>query len=295
MSGSVGGGSGFGGSPRLIPKPPKYPKIPPGPPVVGDRRRYIHFYGEEFANGRINYSFDVMAGDQPPTIVDGYAQWSPIPLPLRVGQLMFTGRNPISMQVAVRFNLFDANGTWLISDSAGLLVEEQIAILEWMAGEGINEGPSPLLRVTTYDSSGDTVPLIPFEYQVGTGNVPASFGDRNQVPTWVVTALAWDPAPIRNDNAYRIRQDGTVTIGMYQAPQGSASRLVPRPKATTVVSRDGADTALTIARSVAAEDPPKLATAIIQAAQNKNLQLRSVNQAIKHGKRVTVPSSVSAS
>jgi hypothetical protein len=259
-----------------------------------DRRRYIHFYGEAFSNGRVNYKFDVLAGDQPPTVTDGYGQWANVQMPLRTGMVVYTGRNPIAMQIPVRFMLFDKYGSWLVDDSAGLMVEEQIQILEWMAGEGINTGPSPLVWLSSYDSGGATTGLIPFEYQPGTPNVPKVFNDATYSPNWVITALAWDTAPIKTPNGLRIRQDATVTATMYQAPAGSAQRNTPRPKSSVFVSRPGADTALKIARAVPGEDPPKLAQAIVEMAQNKKLHLRGINQTIKHGRRVTVPSSTVA-
>lgn len=266
---------------------------PPLGPKITDRRPYIHFYGESFANAAQNFSFDVLAGDQPPTIVDGYAQWAQVPRPLRTGLIVYTGRNPTSMQVAVRFALFDRQGSWLRNDASGLIVEEQIEILEWMAGESIEVGPSPLVYLSTYDAAGNTNPLIPFEYQNGTKSVPKIFGDRNYAPRWVITALAWDTSPIRNANGYRVRQDATVTATMYEAPPGAPKhRGQPRPRGRMVVSRPGRDTALKIARSVPAQDASKTATAIIQAPQNANLHLRSVNQQVKHGKRVFVPASV---
>lgn len=267
-------------------------KRPPLGPVITDRRRYIHFYGEAFSNAADNQSFDVLAGDQPPTVTDGYAQWAQVQRPLRTGLVVYTGRNPISMQVSVRFMLFDKQRSWLISDAAGVIVEEQIALLEWMAGEGIDVGPSPIVYLTTYDGVGNTNPLIPFQYQNGTKSVPAFFGDHSYAPRWVITGLTMDTSPIRTANGYRVRQDATVTATMYEAPAGSPARGQPRPKGKTVVSRAGADTALKIARTVPAQDPWKTATAIIQAPQNASLHLRLVNQTVKHGKRVYVPASI---
>jgi hypothetical protein len=266
-------------------------KVAGGPPApkLWDRRRYIHFFGEAFSNATFNFSFDVLAGDTPPTIVDGYAQWAPAALPLRVGLIVYTGRSPVAMQVAVRFMQFDSYGSWLTDDTAGLAVEKQIELLEWMAGESIQVGPSPLVYLSTYDGNGNTTPLIPFEYQTVTSNVPAIFGGGDAAP-WVVTALAWDPDPVRTANYYRIRQDATVTLTLYNAPAGASSTPnLPRPKAIRVTSRPGADTALTIARSVPSNDVPKLAAAIMVAPQNAQLRLRSVNYPIAYGKTVYVP------
>ena len=288
MTPRVIGGSGFGGSPRTIPKNPKNPKIPPGPPVLGDRRRYIHFLGQAYGyiNSGFTRSFDVLAGDQPPQITGGYGVWDEVQLPLQETLLIYTGQSAVKMQISVRFSLHDANGTWLVGDDAGRNLEYSIEMLEWMAGtEG--EHP-PFVFPSTYDAAGNSTALIPFKYQASNPSFLSWFGS---IP-WVITDLSWDANPIRNDSGLRIRQDASVTVGAYARLPSDRSGAVPRPKATTFVSRDGADTAMLIARSVAAENPPKLAAAIVQAAQNKKLQLRSVNQVIKHGRRVYVPSSV---
>jgi hypothetical protein len=254
---------------------PRSPKPPQ--PKLGDRRQYIRF---------------VLAGDAPPTVTDGYAQWTPVARPLRIAQMVYTGRNPISMSVSVRFMLFNAHGSWLQDDGTGTLLEEQMVVLEWMAGR-VNSGPSPLVYLSTYDGHGNTTALIPYQYQATTPNVPhAQFG--SDPSPWIITALSWDQSQagvVKNANGLRVRQDATVTVTYYSPPAGTNVSTLPRPKATTFVSRAGADTAILIARAVASNDPPVLAVSIMNAGQNSALRLRGVNQRIKHGRRVYVPSS----
>lgn len=258
-------------------------------PTTWDRRRYIHFYGQAFSNAQDNHAFDVLSGDQPPTIVGGYAQWAQVARPLRTGLIVYTGREPMSMQVSVRFILLDQSGSWRTGVDAGTALEEQITTLEWMAGFGAQVGPSPLVYLSTYSAAGKTVPLIPFGYQPDTPDVPKFFLGGDSAP-WVVTGLTWDPAPVRNENGFRVRQDATVTLTWYESPKGAPKIGLPRAKDKTVISRPGADTPLKIARTFPSQNAITLAQGIMGASQNKKLKLRSPTQTIKHGKHVVVPS-----
>lgn len=271
--------------------PPARPKNSP--------YRHILFYGEDFFDATNNHQFSVLSGDQPPTVVGGYAQYATIPRPLRRGLTLFQGYDPMSLQVSVRFIKFDSTGSWITDTGvvggvgAGATIENEIAILEWMAGESINVGPSPFVYLSTFDGSGNSVPLIPFEYQTTSPNQPAAFGGGNPAP-WIITGLSWDASPIRNTDGYRIRQDATVTVQYYQAPGGqptsSKGRGKARSKSITVTSKANDDTPLKIARHQKTHDAQTLAEAIKNAPQNKDLQLRSIHSKIKHGKKVTVPS-----
>lgn len=257
-------------------------------PSAGPNRN-ITFYGQAFSDPSNNLRFDVLAGDMPPRIVGGYGKWQVIDRPLRRGLTVFQGYDPISMEVHVRFIRFDSSGSWLQDNSAGLAIEEDIGRLEWMSGEGWELGPPPLVWLTTFDGSGNTIPLIPFEYQTTTPSVPKFFGGGDS-DAWVVVGLAWDENPIRNAGAYRIRQDATVTVQFYSSLTSPPTRgKTARPKGKTVVSRAGADTALKIARQQPTTAAPVLAVAIKNAPQNKRLQLRSINTPIKHGKKVYIP------
>lgn len=253
--------------------------------------KYISFYAEDFFTATDNHSFAVLAGDTPPTIVGGYGKWQTIDRPLRRGLTVFQGYDPMSMQVAVRFIKFNPiDGSWQKDAGVGATIETEIAILEWMGGESITTGPSPLVYLATHNGQGQAVPLIPFEYQPTLPNQPAAFGYGNAQP-WIVTGLEWGEA-IRGEHGYRIRQDATVTVQYYQAPGGTqktSQQSRSRPKAVTVVSAPGADTCLKIARLQPTRNAPELARTIKNAPQNKDLHLRSVTQVIKHGKKVVVP------
>jgi hypothetical protein len=251
--------------------------------------RLIHFYAEDPFTPTLNTTFSVPAGDTPPRIVGGYAKWQVIDRPLRRGLTVFQGYDPISMSLSLRFQRFDSHGSWVTTYDAGVGIESQIAALEWVAGEGRLVGPPPFVWLTTYDGHGNTVPLISFLYQSDTPGIPFNYGVGDSTP-WIVTGLDWDANPIRNDFGYRVRQEATVTVQYYQ-PTGSTSPTIgkARPKATRFVARNGADTALLIARREATNNPATLAGLIVKAPQNAGLRLRSVNQLIKHGARVYVP------
>lgn len=153
----------------------------------------------ELADG--NY-FNVLAGDQPPRITDGYAKIGTVDRPEQTGLTTFEGYNPITMEVPIRFEGFH--------DGEGMDIERDIALLERMAGRGnfpgAATGPPPIIRVTTTDGSprGKTVPLIPASYQQTRENT--------QGPLWLISGIDWDPDPIRNSAGNRIRQLATVTL-----------------------------------------------------------------------------------
>lgn len=264
----------------------------PGPPVVWDQRRYIHFHGEAFGNTSFSLDIDVFAGDQPPTVTGGYAQWATVQRPLRRSLTVFTGYDPPTLQFTIRFIKFDSTGTWLTDNTNGLFVEEDIKTMEWYAGEGTTSGPPPLVYMSSYDNHGNSTPLIPLQYQTDSLNSP-SFLSGGGVPTypWVISALDWDTAPIRNADGWRIHQLATVTTQLYESLSGVTSS--PRPTGFSVTSKTGADTPLKIARSVSSNNPPKLAFNIQHDPKNAALKLRSANQTIKHGKSVWVPNSTS--
>jgi hypothetical protein len=251
-----------------------------------DRRFY--FYGQSFFDAATSHKFDCLAGDSAPTIVGGYAKWQVVDRPLQRGLTTFQGYDPMSISLSLRFIRLDDRGGWIKDDPAGMTIEKQIEVLEWMAGESIEAGPSPLVWVSTFNAAGKTAPLIPYEYQATTKNVPRIFGGGDDTP-WIVTALAWDTNAIRNEGGLRIRQDATVTLQYYSVPSYTGNAFA-RTKARRVTSRPGLDTALLIARSLPTPNAPSLATQLLHFPQNAHLHLRSVNQKIKHGRKVYVPS-----
>lgn len=262
-----------------------------GKPFNGPKR-HISFYGENFNNPSENTNFDVLAGDTPPTITGGYAKWQTIDRPLRRGVTVFQGYDPPTMSVAIRFMRFDANGSWLTDTPNGLLIEEGVEILEFMAGWPGREGPPMLVWLSTYDGRGNAIPLIPFNWQPASSpNVPAQLQGTDQ--PWVITGLEWDQNPLRNHDGYRTKQDATVTVQRFsQTTDTPFDRTQPanRGKSSTFVSRPGADTAITIARTVHSRDASVLAAAIKAFPQNAKLHIRSIyHTRIKHGKKVHIP------
>lgn len=263
------------------------PSTGPRAPKIRDRRRYIHFFGEGYQNPQNTASFDVLAGDTGPQVTGGYAQWQTVQRPLQRSLTVFQGYDPSTLQIPIRFFLSAQDGSWLTDDSAGAVIEQQISNLEWMAGALESSGMPPLVYLSTYDNSGNTIPLIPWGYQSDT---PSVSGYPLATFPWVITSLQWGDA-IRNADQARIRQDATVTVQFFVPPKGTSSAQAPRSKAYTVVSNNAADTALLIARGAIANNAPVLALAIVSDSRNANLRLRSVNQMIKHGRKVWVPDS----
>jgi hypothetical protein len=149
-------------------------------------------------------SFEVLAGDTPPRIVGGYAKFDKLDRPQRVGLTTFLGYDPITMEVAIRFEAIRGS-------RRGEGVEDDCALLERMAGrgnfEGAAVGPPPVVRIGTFDSDGKVVPLIPANYQASRQNATA--------PLWRVADIAWDESPLRNGGGNRIRQLATVTVQQH--------------------------------------------------------------------------------
>lgn len=149
-------------------------------------------------------SFDVLAGDSPPRITAGYAKFDTVDRPQREGLTVFTGYDPIQMEVAIRFEA--------VIEGAGLDIERDCALLERMAGrgnfEGAGIGSPPVVRVSTTNAKGEIVPLIPRGYQWSRQNPSA--------PLWRIAGIEWDDSVpngvLRNTAGNRIRQVATVTL-----------------------------------------------------------------------------------
>jgi len=150
---------------------------------------------------------NVMSGDDPPTITQGYAKQQVVSRLGQVGIGQWIGSDPIEMQVSVRFEAANKHdGTW---------VENDIAILEEMAGmpaNPTNRGkPPPILRVST-TRNGTVVPLIPLNYQWSPTH--ASF------PLWRISNIEWAKGagdPWRDGVGRRVRQSATVTLWEWTA------------------------------------------------------------------------------
>lgn len=176
----------------------------PPPPV---RNTYLSIQGTGFKSG-YNQSFDVLCGSNPPTITDGYAQWSVIPRPLQRGLTVFTGYNPVQMTVDVIFGSFNesylqgaAAGGWQTSDATGAIIEKDIRKLAWMAGSNFVAGPSPVVYVFSWSTQGGATDLVPPEVR----GIP-----------WIISTggLTWGQA-WRTPNGFRIYQEATITLQNY--------------------------------------------------------------------------------
>lgn len=172
-------------------------------------------------------SFNALAGDEPPTVKDGYAVFSTVNRPGRTGITRFDGYNPIALDVPIRFE------GWGDQDD-GSFIEDQIEVLERMAGRGqyhgSGSGPPAVVRVSVTDGSGRIVPLVPTTYQWTPQNPTA--------PLWRIAGVAWGKnswsgqSALRSPGGYRLRQDATVTIQQYTpiilAARSAAARAKQR-------------------------------------------------------------------
>ena len=157
--------------------------------------------------------FSVHAGDNPPIITSGYAKYDTVDVPGRLGINRFLGYDPLVMSIPIQFenyaDRFDASGHNV--GNSGLAVERDIQILERFAGRGDYPGaalgPPAVLRISTTDSTGNVVPLIPPDYQWSQ--------QHRQAPLFRITGISWDAGALRTDDGYRMRQSATVTVTQY--------------------------------------------------------------------------------
>jgi hypothetical protein len=154
-------------------------------------------------------TFNVLAGDEGPRIVAGYAELDVVDRPGRTGLSVFRGYQPLRMEIDVVFMSMDTASGWRNKESAD--VEEGIRLLERMAGRGrglngAGSSPPPVIRVSTTNSAGTTVPLIPHNYQSSPVNTSA--------PLWRVADI--DPGTVwRNRYGGRIRWETTITLQQH--------------------------------------------------------------------------------
>jgi hypothetical protein len=148
-------------------------------------------------------TFSVLAGDQAPRVVNGYQKLEVIDRPGRTGLTHFTGYDPITMEVPIKFEQFIGR------DGEG--VEERIALLERMAGrgnfKGASAGSAAILRLSTTNNAGKIIPLLPPNYQWSRQNPSA--------PLWRIADINWDEDPIRDDDGNRLRQAAVVTVQQH--------------------------------------------------------------------------------
>jgi hypothetical protein len=168
------------------------------------------------AQMRASERFHVLAGDDPPRIVEGYAKFDTVDRPQRTGLISFAGYDPISMEVPIQFEAFQSRD--------GSTLERDIALLERMAGRGnfagAAVGPPPVIRLSVTDNSGKIVPLIPVNYQWSSDNAHA--------PVWRITAIDWDTHPERNTYGNRIRQKATVTVKQHMVSKAATRSATAR-------------------------------------------------------------------
>lgn len=177
-----------------------------------------------------SHDFVAIAGEGGPTVTGGFAKWNIIARPQRVGMTVLDGYDPITMDVPIVFdnvvNTLDAQ----------MPVETAVQILEWMAGRGIlfdgkvghpGQGDSPLVKVQTVDGAGNKIPLVPLQYQTDDLN-------------WIVTGLAWDGNPLRNEHGHRMRQKVTVTLTQHVGGPGTSyDSTTTRDRARRAASNAG--------------------------------------------------------
>jgi hypothetical protein len=180
-------------------------------------------------NAQAALTFSVLAGDKAPTVKDGYANYTTVNRPERVGLTQFTGYNPVQLVVPIRFEG--------VIGGAGADIEGDISLLERMAGRGIGAdavGAPPVVRVSVLSSLGVRVPLIPSNYQWSPSNTAA--------PVWRIETLDWDDDPLRNRAGNRIRQLATVTLQQHVNPTlitRSAAQRAASKKSTKAKKNSG--------------------------------------------------------
>jgi hypothetical protein len=144
--------------------------------------------------------FHVLAGDEPPKVTAGYQKLEVRDRPLRTGITAFTGFDPISMDIPIRFENYKGQD--------GTAIEDDIALLEQMAGRGIFKGaaigPGAVIRIATTGPTGAVNGLIPPAYQYNKDN-PSG-------PLWRIADIAWDDGALRDRNGNRIRAGAVVTV-----------------------------------------------------------------------------------
>lgn len=161
-------------------------------------------------------SVEVRAGEQPPRVTDGFAKLGVLDRPQRTGLSVFTGYNPIVIEIPIQFENF--------ADGAGGDIEDAIAMLEAFAGRGKIPGagslPPRVLRITTW-RAGEKIRLLPEAY---------AYEEQGKSPLYQIAKLDWDPSPLRNSDGRRTRQAGVVTVQQYVSTD-PVSRVSVKPTA----------------------------------------------------------------
>lgn len=169
--------------------------------LVGTRANHRHLVEEV-------HHVNAICGTEGVTVTGGFAKWQTVGRRQRIGVSVLEGYDPYTITVPL---IFDSLG-----DPKG--VEDEIEVLEWMAGRGrlfrgrpghSGEGETPLLQI--YAASGSK--LVPPECT--TKDI-----------RFVVTNIEFNTCgrdwiqPIREPNGIRIRQAVTVTLTQYESGGG---------------------------------------------------------------------------
>lgn len=191
-------------------------------------------------------SFNVHCADVAPTVTDGYAMFSTLSRPGRVGVSKFDGYNPIAMDLSLQFEAWDGQivdvtpnmseearrtGYGLVNNvqvfQDGAYIEENIQKLERMAGrgpyKGAAQGPPAIIRIST-TQNGTPVPVLPLAYQWTPSNITA--------PLWRISKITWDNTDQQRDPVgRRVRQKAVVTVTEYTKVLYATRSAAARAKA----------------------------------------------------------------
>jgi hypothetical protein len=225
-------------------------------------------------------TFKVLAGDGAPTPKGGWAKIATIDRPGRVGYTVSTGYDPIAMTVPI---LFDA----VMKTANREDIELNILALEWMAGRSPNpkggevKGEPPYVEVFTVNSHGNTIPLVPRQFQSEPG----------RSRQWWITDIEFDSTEEgckRDSGGARVRQAAVVTLEeIVSIPstlaQNRKSRDAVKGKYKTVHSTASANT---IKKVAVREGIPSSWKAILEA--NRKLGA-SAEKALKPGTKIKIP------
>ena len=267
------------------------------PPVTGYLVLQSWAFERNAQGGHNQRQFNVLCGENPPQIVDGYGKWNVIDRPLRQGVTIPQGFNPAKLKVEVIFGIWDGrfgkNG-WDKSATAADEVESNIDDLHWMAGGNAIAGPSPVVYMDSYRLAGGKLfrtKLVPPQYW----GVP-----------WVITdGITWGNAlrlPHGSRAGSRVYQEASFNLLGYTPASGN---VLPPPEQTrlaggffTVTSTVRTARAIASANSsrVPLQFTEQLATQILSDPRNNpcrssrlKLERRSIDWAIPVGTAVFVP------
>jgi hypothetical protein len=243
------------------------------PPRTIGALQEVGFYAQHGLTGETR-TFRVLAGKGAPIPTEGWPKIAKVQRFQRVSLTVPEGYDPYVLSVPV---LFDAVA--LTQNRPN--VEADIQTLEWMAGRsprGESQGPPPQVMIYSTDSQGNLTNLVPKQFQTVNG---AS-------QQWYLTALTFDPNPLKERRGDRIRQEATITLTEIVATESQvqsarAQREAVANKYRTVRSDAAANT---IKRIAIREGLPEGWRAILAA--NRNLGTNAEKH-LPAGTKVKIP------